>query len=98
MRMRYFGRTQQMWVLIFACLGLFALLLLLLPEITFSLWWKVVVVAAIASVTSIVVFNTWLKRVLSKREGIITLIDRVTSGDLSLNAGDIAAEVQSQRT
>ncbi|HUR82923.1 MAG TPA: ABC transporter substrate-binding protein [Thermoanaerobaculia bacterium] len=87
-----------MWVLVFACLGVFGVLLLLLPEITFSIWWKVVLVAAISCATSVLVFSSWLKRVLSKREGIIQLIDRITSGDLSLNGRDIATEAQSQRT
>jgi methyl-accepting chemotaxis protein len=98
MRMSHFGRTQQMWVLIIACLALFSALQFLIPGMTFSLWWKEVAVAAFASSISIFIFNQWLKRIVTRREGIIALIDRVTAGDLSLKASDIAVQTQSQRT
>jgi methyl-accepting chemotaxis protein/ABC-type transport system substrate-binding protein len=98
MRVSHFGRTQQMWVLIIACLTFFALLLWIIPEMTFSLWWKVAVVGAVASFVAIGIFNAWLKRVISRRAGIIQLLDRITSGDLSLSARDITAQTQSQRT
>jgi methyl-accepting chemotaxis protein/ABC-type transport system substrate-binding protein len=98
MQMSHFGRTQQMWVLIFVCLGIFAVLLLLVPGMNFALWWKVFLVAVIASSVSIGLFNAWLKRIVSKREGIIQLIDRITAGDLTLGARDIVLETQSQRT
>ncbi|HVE70556.1 MAG TPA: methyl-accepting chemotaxis protein, partial [Thermoanaerobaculia bacterium] len=87
-----------MWVLLGSCLTLFALLQLLIPEMTLSLWWKVVALAAVACFIAISIFNAWLKKVLSKREGVIQLIDRVTAGDLTLGARDIVLETQSQRT
>ncbi|HVG25168.1 MAG TPA: ABC transporter substrate-binding protein [Thermoanaerobaculia bacterium] len=96
--MSHFGRTQQMWVLIILCLAIFSLLLLLIPEMTFSLWWQVTALAAVASSVSILIFNSWIRRVVSRREGIIQLIDRITAGDLTLNARDIVVQTQSQRT
>jgi methyl-accepting chemotaxis protein/ABC-type transport system substrate-binding protein len=87
-----------MWALISGCLLFFVLLLLAVPGMTFALWWKVSLVGAIASVTSILIFNAWIKRVISRREGVIQLIHRITSGDLSLGSRDIAHETQSRRT
>jgi methyl-accepting chemotaxis protein/ABC-type transport system substrate-binding protein len=98
MQMRHFGRTQQMWVLIVFCLLIFTILEALIPGMTFALWWKVTLMAAIASSISIFLFNAWLKRVVTKREGIIELLDRITGGDLSLSAREIAERTQSQRT
>ncbi|MDQ3282365.1 MAG: ABC transporter substrate-binding protein [Acidobacteriota bacterium] len=98
MKLRHFGRTQQMWALIFACLGLFSLFVLFIPGMTTALWWRVVLAAMVACGISAGIFNVWLKRALAKREGMITLINRVTSGDLSLTARDIVNETQSMRT
>lgn len=93
-----FGRTQQVWVLVLICLVLFALFLTFVPEMHFALWWKVMLCGLGASVLSIVLFQVWLKRVLTRREGVIELIDRVTAGDLSLTAPEIVAHTQSRRT
>lgn len=86
-----------MWVLFFACLGLFSLFLLLVPEMHFGLWWKVMLAAIVASAISMVVFQIWLGRTIARREGIVKLIDRITAGDLSLTAGEIVSETQSSR-
>jgi methyl-accepting chemotaxis protein/ABC-type transport system substrate-binding protein len=98
MQMSHFGRTQQMWVLIVACLTFFSLLILLIPGVTFALWWKIVLTAAAASATSFLIFSIWLKRIVGKRESIILLLDRITAGDLTLSQGDIVRQTQSQRT
>jgi methyl-accepting chemotaxis protein/ABC-type transport system substrate-binding protein len=97
MQMSNFGRTQQMWVLIIACLLLFAGLLWFVPEMTFAIWWKVFLAGVAASGVTIVLFNLWLQRVLMRRAGVVQLIDRITSGDLSLSAREIAAQTQSAR-
>ncbi|HWW60754.1 MAG TPA: methyl-accepting chemotaxis protein, partial [Thermoanaerobaculia bacterium] len=97
MARRRFGRTQQMWVLIVACLLLFAILSALIPGITFSLWWKVVIAAIAASGASVAVFQIWLSRVISRRDSAIQLLDRITGGDLSLSARDILSATQSGR-
>lgn len=98
MRMRRFGRTQQMWALVAACLSLFGLMLFAVPGITWVLWWKVVLAAGVACTFTIAVFQVWLRRVLIRREGIIVLLNRITAGDLSLSAKEIVAETQSVRT
>ena len=98
MRMSHFGRTQQMWVLIIACLVIFSVLQLLIPGMTFSLWWREMAAALVASSIAIALFQWWLRRIVTRREGIIALIDRVTAGDLSLKASEIAVQTQSQRT
>src|ERR1044071_9712202 len=97
MNRRYFGRTQQMWLLLVACIGLFAGFLWFIPQMTWSLWWKAMLAGLGASLSCIFIFSLWFRRVLVRREGIIKLIDRVTSGDLSLNARDIIDETQSTK-
>jgi len=97
MQMSHFGRTQQMWVLILACLFLFALFLLLIPGITFAFWWRAFVAGVAASLASVFIFNWWLKRALLRREGVISLIHRITTGDLSLSAREIGDQTQSLR-
>jgi methyl-accepting chemotaxis protein len=97
MQMSHFGRTQQMWVLIVGCLVLFAAFLWLVPGMTPTLWWKVFLAGVASSAIATFLFNIWLKRVILRREGVIQLIDRITSGDLSLSARDITAQTQSLR-
>ena len=97
MNLRVFGRAQQMWVLIVACLLFFALGLLLVPGMNFSFWWKIVLVAVVTSGVSIVAFQVWLSRVLSRRNSAIQLLDRITAGDLSLSATEILSATQSGR-
>ncbi|HEV7766052.1 MAG TPA: ABC transporter substrate-binding protein [Thermoanaerobaculia bacterium] len=98
MKKRHFGRTQQIWVLVFACLALFSLFAWAVPGMTFSMWWKVLVAAIVACGGSVIVFQMWVSRALARREGVIKLIDRVTSGDLSISSRDIVKETQSMRT
>ena len=57
-----------------------------LPEVTWSLYWKVMLAAAIACALCIILFEVWLRRVLGRRDQAITFLDRITSGDLSLSA------------
>jgi methyl-accepting chemotaxis protein/ABC-type transport system substrate-binding protein len=87
-----------MWVLITGCLTMFVVLLLLIPGMTFALWWKVALVGIFASATSISIFNAWLRRVVSKREGMIKIVDRLAAGDLAMTASEIVSETNSART
>jgi methyl-accepting chemotaxis protein/ABC-type transport system substrate-binding protein len=98
MNKRHFGRTQQIWVLVFVCLALFGLFVWLVPDMTYRMWWRVMVAALVACIGSIIVFQMWVRRALARREGVIHLIDRVTGGDLSISARDIIKETQSMRT
>ncbi|MEA2489280.1 MAG: peptide/nickel transport system substrate-binding protein [Acidobacteriota bacterium] len=86
-----------MWVLIVVCLAFFSLVILLIPGMNASLWWKTVLAAAVSCSLSIFVFQNWLTRVLTKREGTIQILDRVTAGDLSLSARTIRDATQSAR-
>ena len=97
MNLKHFGRTQQMYLLLAACIAVFAILLWFVPEITFSLWWKAMLCALIASVLCVVIFNVWLSRVIIRRESAIQLLDRITSGDLSLSARYIIETTNSAR-
>ncbi|HEX7832273.1 MAG TPA: ABC transporter substrate-binding protein [Thermoanaerobaculia bacterium] len=97
MRERRFGRMQQMWGLIIACLGLFGFFLWLIPDMSLALWWKVLLAGVAASGVSIGLFQVWLTRILARREGILTLLNRVTSGDLAIPTRDIIQETQSAR-
>lgn len=86
-----------MWVLIVACLGLFAFFLSFISGMTWSLWLKIMASAIVASGITIFLFNWWLGRVLSRREGAVRLLDRITGGDLSLSSRDIEVAAQSSR-
>jgi len=86
-----------MWVLVVTCLVLFALFLFFIPGMNLQLWWKVMLAGMSASAVCIVLFHFWLNRILVRREGMIKLIDRVTTGDLSLTARDIVTETQSAK-
>jgi methyl-accepting chemotaxis protein/ABC-type transport system substrate-binding protein len=97
MQMSHFGRTQQMWVLILACLILFAVFLTLIPGITFRFWWQALAAGTGACVIAVSAFNWWLKRILARREGVITLLHRITGGDLSVGAREIVDQTQSMR-
>jgi len=87
-----------MWLLVLACTVLFAIILVFVPGMTLALWWKVLLCGLGSGAVSVAVFQIWLGRVLSRREGVIDLIDRVTAGDLSLSARDIVTHTQSART
>ncbi len=80
-----------------ACIVLFALFLVFVPDMNFHLWWQVMMAAFLASAICSAIFSLWLGRIVARREGMIKLIDRVTAGDLSLSASDIVNETQSTR-
>jgi methyl-accepting chemotaxis protein/ABC-type transport system substrate-binding protein len=86
-----------MWMLIVGCVALFAILLWIIPGLTFAIWWKVVALAIGSAAICALLFKVWLGRVLARREGMINLIDRVTAGDLSLSAREIIDETNSAR-
>lgn len=99
MKIQHFWRGQRlMWGLVVLCFTLFAVFSALVTGITFAVWWRVLVAALIASAITVGFFQMWLKQTLSRREGVIKLIDRLTAGDLTLNARDIVAETRSMRT
>ena len=85
MNLRHFGRAQQMWVLLVVCVVLFAVFLLLVPGLTFAMWWRALIAALLASIITIVLFQWWLRKVLQRRDSSIKLLNRITAGDLSLD-------------
>jgi methyl-accepting chemotaxis protein/ABC-type oligopeptide transport system substrate-binding subunit len=97
MGIRNFGRAQQMWLLIVACLALFAFLLWLIPAMNAALFWRVMLAAVVAGAATIAAFQLWLSSVLRRRESSINLLNRITGGDLSLSAREIELETHSNR-
>ena len=86
-----------MWVIMLLCISIFGAAIALLPEVTFTIFWKVMVTAAISCTLGIVVFEVWLRRVIGRRDQAIQFLDRITSGDLSLSAREIADATRSER-
>jgi methyl-accepting chemotaxis protein/ABC-type oligopeptide transport system substrate-binding subunit len=96
MNLKHFGRSQ-MWVLIVACYLMFALFMLLIPELTFAIWWHSMAAAFAAAALTVVAFQFWLKRVLGRRDSSIQLLHRITAGDLSFPVREIRLATQSIR-
>src|SRR5258706_8686472 len=97
MNLRHFGRAQQMWVLVAACFVMFGLFLLLVPGMTFRIWWPSLLSAAIASSVTIAMFQWWLSTVSGRRDSSIQMLNRITAGDLSISAREIQLTTQSAR-
>jgi peptide/nickel transport system substrate-binding protein len=94
---RKWSRTQQMWVIIVLCITIFGVSIAAIPEVTWKIYWKVMLAAAIACGLCIILFEVWLRRVLGRRDMALTFLDRITSGDLSLSAREIADATRSER-
>jgi methyl-accepting chemotaxis protein/ABC-type transport system substrate-binding protein len=86
-----------MWVLVVACFVLFAFFLLLVPGVTFAIWWRALIAAMAASAMTIASFQWWLRTVFRRQNSSIALLNRITAGDLSLNAREIQLATQSAR-
>ncbi|MBV9492833.1 MAG: hypothetical protein JOZ54_01200, partial [Acidobacteria bacterium] len=86
-----------MWSLTAACFLLFAVFLLLIPGMTGSMFWRVLLVGALASGITIAVFQLWIRRAIVRGNSAIQLLNRITAGDLALNARDIESAARSSR-
>jgi methyl-accepting chemotaxis protein/ABC-type oligopeptide transport system substrate-binding subunit len=86
-----------MWVLVAACFVMFGLFLLLVPGMTFAMWWPSMLAALVASAITIALFQWWLGSVLGRRDSSIQLLNRITAGDLSLASREIQSTTQSAR-
>jgi methyl-accepting chemotaxis protein/ABC-type oligopeptide transport system substrate-binding subunit len=86
-----------MWVLVVACFVLFAIFLLLVPGVTFAIWWRALIAAFLASGMTIASFQWWLGKVFRRQDSSIALLNRITAGDLSLAAREIQLATQSAR-
>ncbi|MDQ6799689.1 MAG: ABC transporter substrate-binding protein, partial [Acidobacteriota bacterium] len=94
---RKWSRTQQMWVIIVLCITIFGASIAAIPEVSWRIYWKVMLAAAVACGLCIILFEVWLRRVLGRRDMAITFLDRITSGDLSLSAREIVDATRSER-
>jgi methyl-accepting chemotaxis protein/ABC-type transport system substrate-binding protein len=92
-----FGRGQQFWLLVVACLVLFSAFLWFIGGMTWPLWGKIMLAAVVSSGVCVTIFQMWLRSVLTRRTGSIELINRIIAGDLSLAAADIERATQSER-
>ncbi|MBK5258520.1 MAG: hypothetical protein JJE51_02935 [Thermoanaerobaculia bacterium] len=97
MAIQNFGRRQQMWVALLVFVSIFGLALAPLDGMTRTLWWKIVGSALVSAALSVFLFDTWLRRDLSRRESAYRLLDRITAGDLSMSGADILIATQSAR-
>jgi methyl-accepting chemotaxis protein/ABC-type transport system substrate-binding protein len=86
-----------MWVLIVVCLLLFALSLLLIPGLTRTTYWQVMLAAVVASGVCIGLFEAWLRTTLRRGESTTELLNRVSAGDLSPAASEIKESTRSER-
>jgi methyl-accepting chemotaxis protein/ABC-type oligopeptide transport system substrate-binding subunit len=92
---RSFGRSNQMWPVAAACYALFAFFLWLISAMTWPLFWRVMLAALVASGICIAAVQWWLKSVLSRRRTSVELLNRITTGDLSVSTGEIAQTAES---
>jgi methyl-accepting chemotaxis protein/ABC-type oligopeptide transport system substrate-binding subunit len=92
---RSFGRSNQMWPVAAACYALFALFLWLISAMTWPLFWRVMIAALVASGICLAAVQWWLKSVLSRRRTSVQLLNRITTGDLSVSTGEIAQTAES---
>ncbi|HUP48239.1 MAG TPA: ABC transporter substrate-binding protein [Thermoanaerobaculia bacterium] len=83
------GRRQQTWILAGLFVVLFAVATNFLPEMTASLWWKVVLAGTACATVSLGIFEAWIRSDLARRETSIQLLNRITSGDLALTGREI---------
>ncbi len=97
MALRNFGRKQQMWLLVVANIALFGGFLWLVPAMTMSLFVRVMLAALMASVICLLTFQFWLKGLLARRDSAITLMNRISAGDVALNSTEIVQATQSAR-
>ena len=86
-----------MWLLIVACLAVFAFFLSLIPGMTAWLFWRIMLAAGVAGAITVGIFTFWLRNVLKRRESSIQLLHRITAGDLALTSRDIQSEAHSLR-
>jgi len=86
-----------MWLLIVICLLLFALSLLLIPNMTWPMYWRVMTAAMAVSAVTIGMFEAWLRSTLRRGESTTELLNRVSAGDLSPSAATIKESTRSER-
>ena len=91
------SRAHQMWVIVIVCIIVFAGGVALIPGMTRPMFWRVMLVALIATALCVGIFEVWLRRVVGRRDQTITFLNRITGGDLSLSAREVVAATRSAR-
>src|SRR5258708_6745097 len=91
------SRARQMWFLVLLCLSLFAAIILLIPGMTRSIYWRVVATAVGTAILSGGAFEIWVRTRTRRGESTTDLLNRVSAGDLSLSARQIKTSTQSER-
>src|ERR1700737_4776467 len=91
------SRAHQMWVIVIRCIIIFGAGTALLPGMTRSMYWQVMGVAVLATLICVAIFEVWLRRLFGRRDQAISFIDRLTTGDLTLSAGEIVDATRSAR-
>ncbi len=86
-----------MWLLIILCIGLFAAAILLVPGMTWPMYWRVMLAATLCSALCVALFELWLRRTLRRREVTTELLNAVSAGDLSMSAATIKSATRSER-
>src|SRR2546421_10110505 len=91
------SRARQMWFLVFVCALLFAGLVLLVPNLTWPQYWRIILAAVVAAAVSGGAFEVWVRTRVRRGESTTDLLNRVSAGDLSPSARQIKASTQSER-
>src|SRR6266850_1653369 len=91
------SRARQMWFLVFICLTLFAGVILLIPGMTWPIYWRVILTAILSAMVSGGAFEIWVRTRARRGESTTDLLNRVSAGDLSPSASQIKRSTQSER-
>src|SRR6059058_5307542 len=91
------SRARQMWFLVFVCASLFAGFLLLIPNLTWTQYWRILLAAIISALISGGAFEVWVRTRVRRGESTTDLLNRVSAGDLSPSATQIKRSTQSDR-
>ncbi len=97
MATRRLGRRQQVWILVSLFTLLFAAAIYFIPGMTTAVWWKVLLAGVGSSAICVLIFEFWIQVDKQRRESAIQLLNRITTGDLSLSAEEILVATHSAR-
>src|SRR5437764_4903078 len=91
------SRARQMWLLVLVCVGLSAAIILLIPGMTWPIYWRVILTAVLSAIVSGGAFEIWVRTRVRRGESTTDLLNRVSAGDLSPAAAQIKRSTQSTR-
>src|SRR5205807_10514027 len=91
------SRARQMWLLVFVCVGLFAVIILLIPGMTWPTYWRVIATAVLSAIASGGAFEIWIRTRTQRGESTTDLLNRIAAGDLAPSAAQIKTAARSER-